>query len=188
MREQLHSVLSEKYSDYEIARIRYAIICVLSEASKFLIMLLIFSLICKTKEFIIALIVLLSIRNFTGGIHLKHYMSCLCFSIGFLAIILLSALFFRIPEWMQTIIMGVGVVLIYRIGPISSDSRPELSEKQKFMNKLIACSVLLFYICLFLFTEKLPFQNLIFWVIFFQIMQLCAAKIIRKRRFSHETL
>lgn len=188
MNEQLHSILSEKYSDYEIARIRYAGICVLSESSKFIIMLLIFSLMGRTKEFIIALLVLLSIRNFTGGIHLKHYISCLCFSIGFLTLIILSASILHIPELVQTIIMELGVVLIYWIGPISSDSRPEPSKKQKFNYKLFACFVLLFYICLFMFTEKLPCQNLIFWVIFFQIMQLCAAKIIKKRRISHETL
>lgn len=188
MKEQLHSILSEKYSDYEIAKIRYAIISVLSESSKFLFMLLIFSLMGRTKEFLVALIVLLSIRNFTGGIHLKHYISCLCFSIGFLALILLFASTFRIPESMQAIIMELGIMLVYWIGPISSDSRPEPSKKQKFNYKLIACFILLFYICLFLFTEKLPYQNLIFWVIFFQIMQLCVAKIIKKRRIFHETL
>ncbi len=188
MKEQLYSILSEKYSDYEIAKIRYAVICVLSESSKFLFMLLIFSLMGRTKEFLVALIVLLSIRNFTGGIHLNHYISCLCFSIGFLALIFLFASAFRIPEPMQALVMEIGIVLVYWIEPISSDRRPEPSKKQKFNYKIIACFVLLFYICLFLFTEKLPYQNLIFWVIFFQIMQLCTAKIIKVRRKRHETL
>ena len=57
----------------EKARIHYLFLCLFSEGSKFLIMYIIFHALHMTGEYLITLFVLLSVRNFSGGIHLKHY-------------------------------------------------------------------------------------------------------------------
>lgn len=59
------------FTELEIARIRYVVISFLSETSKLAFLFTAFSLMNRQKELLAAILVLLSIRNFTGGIHLS---------------------------------------------------------------------------------------------------------------------
>lgn len=187
---RMHDYLSQefKFSDLEIARIRYAVITIISEISKLCIMFLFFYKLNWLAEYLIAIAVLLSIRNFTGGIHFHHYVSCLLFTIIFLSAAIFCSEQIILPSWLQAFITEIGILIIYMIGPISSDRRPSLSPQHNFVFKIAACCILMIYIALFIFMKNLPFGNLIFWVIVLQILQLAAAKIIKERRQRHEEI
>lgn len=176
------------FTELEIARIRYVIISFISETSKLAVLFTVFSLMNRQKELLAAILVLLSIRNFTGGIHLSHYLSCLLFTFSFLlSAVGLAELCFP-PLWIQVLSLAAGILIVGVIGPVSSDRRPAPSKKKGNIFRLIACMVLLVYILLLLNVRYLPFRNLIFWVSILQILQLVAAKLIKERKQHHEKI
>lgn len=174
------------FSELEIARIRYVVICLASEASKLIILFTAFSLMHRQDELLAAVLVLLSIRNFTGGIHLSHYLSCLLFTFSFLlSAVLLSELCFP-ALWLQILCLAAGILIIGLIGPVSSDKRPAPSRQRGIVFRIIACVIVFIYILLLLNVRYLPYRNLIFWVSILQILQLTAAKLIKERKQHHE--
>lgn len=176
------------FTELEIARIRYVIISFISETSKLAILFTTFSLMNRQKELLAAILVLLSIRNFTGGIHLSHYLSCLLFTFSFLlSAVGLAELCFP-PLWLQILCLTAGIFIIGIIGPVSSDRRPSPSRKKGNVFRMIACVVVFIYILLLLNVKYLPFRNLIFWVSILQILQLVAAKLIKERKQHHEKI
>ncbi len=176
------------FTELEIARIRYVIISFISETSKLAVLFTAFSLMNRQKELLAAILVLLSIRNFTGGIHLSHYLSCLLFTFSFLlGAVGLAELCFP-PLWIQILCLAAGILIVGVIGPVSSDRRPAPSKKKGNIFRIIACMVLLVYILLLLNVRYLPFRNLIFWVSILQILQLAAAKLIKERKQHHEKI
>lgn len=185
----IHRYLSQEFhfSDLEIARIRYAYVSVLSETSKILLLFFVFHLLHMHTEFLISIGVLLSIRNFTGGIHLDHYTSCLAFTFLFLFLSILLSRYVILSAGLQVLIMEIGIVIVYKIGGVSSDKRPEPSPRKGFVFKMTACALLIVYIILFLCVKNLPWKNLMFWVIVLQITQLAAAKWMKERRKYNET-
>lgn len=185
----IHRYLSQEFhfSDLEIARIRYAYISIFSETSKFLLLFFVFYLLHMHTAFLISIGVLLSIRNFTGGIHLDHYTSCLAFTFLFLFLSILLSRYVILSTGLQILIMEIGVIIVYRIGGVSSDRRPEPSPEKAYLFKMIACVLLIIYIALFLCVKNLPWKNLMFWVIVLQITQLAAAKWMKERRKHNET-
>lgn len=184
----IHTYLSQEFhfTDLEIARIRYAIISIFSETSKILIMFFLFYLSGMHVEFLISIIVLLSIRNFTGGIHLQHYLSCLAFTFTFLLCAILLSRYCVLPLWMEIMMIGGGMPVVYKIGTVSSDKRPAPSPQRSFVFKVTACLILTAYVILFLCVKNLPWIHLIFWVIVLQIAQLTVAKMIKERSNRHE--
>lgn len=176
------------FTELEIARIRYVIISFISETSKLAVLFTAFSLMNRQKELLAAILVLLSIRNFTGGIHLSHYLSCLLFTFSFLlGAVELAELCFP-PLWIQILCLAAGILIVGVIGPVSSDRHPAPSKKKGNIFRIIACMVLLVYILLLLNVRYLPFRNLIFWVSILQILQLAAAKLIKERKQHHEKI
>lgn len=176
------------FTELEIARIRYVIISFISETSKLAVLFTAFSLMNRQKELLAAILVLLSIRNFTGGIHLSHYLYCLLFTFSFLlGAVGLAELCFP-PLWIQILCLAAGILIVGVIGPVSSDRRPAPSKKKGNIFRIIACMVLLVYILLLLNVRYLPFRNLIFWVSILQILQLAAAKLIKERKQHHEKI
>lgn len=173
-----------RLTQLELARLKYVFICLLSEGSKFIIMYTIFYLLQLKTEYCIAVFVLLSVRNFSGGIHLKHYISCLLFTFSFFSGVIYCSKILLIPEMIQCILLFCTALALFIIGPITSDNRPELTQKQMRIYKSIGSFVLIIYALIFLCMKTFPYQNLIFWVIVFQILQLAAAKTIKERRNS----
>lgn len=176
------------FTELEIARIRYVIISFISETSKLAVLFTAFSLMNRQTELLAAILVLLSIRNFTGGIHLSHYLSCLLFTFSFLLGAVVLAEFCFPPLWIQILCLTAGIFIIGIIGPVSSDRRPAPSRKKGNVFRFVACSVVFVYILLLLNVRYLPFRNIIFWVSILQILQLAAAKLIKERKQHYEKI
>lgn len=171
-------------SKLELARIHYLFLCLFSEGSKLLIMYVVFHSLHMTREYFITLIVLLSVRNFSGGIHLKHYTSCLLFTFGFILSIILVSRTVVLNNMVESGLLLIAAVLLLITGPITSDSRPALSPEQDKSFRRTGFVIILIYALLLFCMKTLACHDLIFWVIVFQILQLIAAKIIKERRIS----
>lgn len=166
------------YTDFQMKQIRYILSSLGSEISKLIFLMIYFSSISKLPEMVIAVITLLSVRNFTGGIHLKHYTSCFILSFGvfYLGICILPTLI-NLNTLVMLIILNICIVLTYLIGPVFSVYRASLSEEHK-KNCCIkaATSILLYMFAVFVF-QKNDLLYTGFWMIVLQTLQLGLAKI-----------
>lgn len=171
------------YTDLEMRQINYVLISFGSEISKLILITLFFFRISKLEELAVSVIALLSVRNFTGGIHLKHYISCLLLSFGifFTGICVLPEII-CLDTLTMLIILNICIILIYRIGPVLSSYRPVLSEERKKSSSLkAATSVLIYTFAVFVF-QKNSCLYAGFWIIVLQTLQLGLAKYISTRK------
>lgn len=180
MKQEIKEILLKKYTKKELARLRYLYLCLLHEVSKFILLYVIFFLLHMEHEYLSAIAVLLSIRNFSGGIHLNTYWGCFLFTFFFLfGAIAVSRMIVFAPA-VQNLLLLTGALILFFTGPVTSDNRPKLTRRQNRIYKSIGSAVTFLYFLLFLCEETFTFRNLFFWVIVFQILQLIAAKIHKK--------
>ncbi len=180
MKEEIKEILLRKYTERELAGMRYVYTCLLYEGSKFLLLYAIFSLFRMDHEYLAAIAVLLSIRNFSGGIHFSTYWGCFLFTFFFLFGAVWASRTIALPPPAQNAVLLSGALILFCTGPVTSDNRPKLTARQHLFYKSIGCAVTFLYFLLFLCEETFTYRNLIFWVIVFQILQLIAAKIYKK--------
>lgn len=179
----LHDTLG--FSNYEIAQIRYFIISILSETSKLLLIGFFFFHIQRFTLFVTAAIVLCLLRITTGGVHFRHYVSCLAMSflIFFVGICMLEPFYLTKPT--QLLLLVCCMLINYCCAPVVSCFRP-IPDGIKVRHSKIRSFWLItsFSVVLFIFPQN-QYINVGFWMIILQTIQLFAAKI-QKRRVEHE--
>ncbi|MBD5474817.1 MAG: accessory gene regulator B family protein [Lachnospiraceae bacterium] len=180
MKKKLKYILhtSLNYDNYQIEQIKYILCSFSSEISKLILLAVFFTCIGKVPEFIVSVICLLTVRSYTGGIHLKHYFSCLLLSfiIFFLGICILPVhTSLNVLEIL--IILGIDIAAVYLLGAVPSPYRLPLTPKQRrHSSNKAAISIVTYMYILSLFHEC---QSLYagLWIITLQILQLVFAKI-----------
>lgn len=176
LKYMLHTNLH--YDNYQIEQIKYILCSFSSEISKLILLAVFFTYIGKIPEFIVSVTCLLTVRSYTGGIHLNHYLSCLLLSfvIFFLGICIF-------PVCISLNILGILIILsidiaaVYLLGAVPSPYRSPLTPKQRRRNSnRAAVSIAIYMYILSLFHE---YQCLYvgFWIITLQILQLGFARI-----------
>lgn len=165
----------------EKAKLNYFFSCIIYEGSKIILFFIFFAATHRLKGFLYSLIILLPLRIISGGLHFKHYLTCLAFSFGYfyLVNVPLSKL---IPEYSIALtILCVCMVINYLTGPIVSSARPALPLKRiqrgKFHILVITCYETLLT-ALFYDTKLAPIG---FWTITLHSIQLLIANIHKKR-------
>ncbi len=168
------------YSDFQIGQIKYTVTSILSEVSKMILMGIFFAFTDHLVLYIYAVAVLLSLRTCTGGLHMKHYISCflVSFALLYCGIILLPMISLARP------IYFVGLLLCICINeycaPVVSSYRPtpdgfRIKKAKKQALIVITAYALIMHVC--------PLNSYMitgFWMICLQSFQLLIAKVIRK--------
>ena len=178
--DELKQHFKATFSPYEIQLLHYMYLCFFYEWSKFILMLVFFTLFHMQKDFIVEVIILLSIRNFFGGLHFKKYCSCFLFTFIFISSGLLLSRFYIIGSSFQIFILVVALLTSYFIKPIVSSNRTALSQKQQQIYHTCGMAILLLYLLLFITLKTFPYSNICFWIIVLQTLQLIVAKILTK--------
>jgi accessory gene regulator B len=113
-----------------LVKIEYAAEIFKNEFVKFIVMAILFFVIGKFPLYIFALAILLPVRVFSGGLHMKTKMACFLFSllIFVLAICILPLL--RIPVWAVLATLLVAIAAILFCSPIATEKRPIKSTKR----------------------------------------------------------
>lgn len=172
---------SEEISEKQKKLTIYSLKCWLYDGSKFLIFLVFFSLIQRLDMYLYAFIILLPLRLNTGGLHFKHYWSCLLFSFGYMLIVTIPLADIRLPYGISILLLFLCAVINGSIGPICSASRPALPQQEiiKYRQKgaLLTCYDTLLTI-LFWHTHLAPVG---FWTIVLHSLQLMIGNIRTKR-------
>lgn len=163
------------------AKLNYFFSCIIYEGSKLLLFLIFFILTYRIKGFLYSMIILLPLRIISGGLHFKHYLSCLAFSFGYFYVVNVP-LMGMMPSLGVTLIILCACTLInYRIGPITSDSRPALAPQEIQKGRLhifIATVYDTILTALFYDTSLAPIG---FWTIVLHSLQLIIATLRKKR-------
>lgn len=178
----IHDYLQENfgYSDFQIGQIRYAVVSILSEISKIIIMGIFFSYIHYFPQYLVAIAVLLTLRTCTGGLHFKHYFSCFLVSLGiiFAGVCLLPLIPVARPLYF---ILLLGCIIVnYFLAPIVSSYRPVPNGLQIKKSKRQAFYIITVYALIMFIAPTSRYTIAGFWIILLQSAQLIAAKLIKK--------
>lgn len=172
--------LKNTFSTYELELLRYFYLCIAYDGSKFLILLIFFSFFHLGWEFCMEILFLLSLRNFFGGLHFKHYLSCFAFTFAFSSAGLILSHWIVLHHSCQIFLLVMILLVSMTLKPVTSSGRPPLSAKQECIFHRCGMTVLFLYLALFLTIPTFPYRNLCFWVIVLQTLQLISAKLFLK--------
>lgn len=165
----------------EKAKLNYFFSCIIYEGSKIILFFIFFAATHRLKGFLYSLIILLPLRIISGGLHFKHYLTCLAFSFGYfyLVNVPLSKL---IPEYSITICILCTCILInLYIGPVISDSRPTLSLEQKKRGQFNISIATIYNTLLTALFYETELARIGFWTTVLHSLQLILANLRKKR-------
>lgn len=172
------------YSNYEIAQLRYCFKVYAAELSKiFIIGAFFFN---NIPVYLWTLLIFRTMRQATGGLHMKSYISCLFVSWLFfiLSINILPNLY--LPRLVQLIILLICILLSHHIGPVVSRIHVPLSEEAISKAKLrLITTILIYMLLLFIFPESI-YITAGFWIIVLNTLQLIVAKTRKEANQHHE--
>lgn len=166
-------------SEYELELKKYYFKCFTSEASKTAILFIISIPVGVIKEFSAALILLILLRSNGGGLHLKHYFSCLLTSFLFLYGSIFLALYIQPAKIVICACMILFAIMAYDLVPVTSPNRPAataLQIKRSRRNTFIIISFIFVLICI---CPVSNYSYICFWTVLLHIFQLLAAHLRR---------
>lgn len=177
-----YTMLSEEFhfTDYQIKLIRYRLLSLVSEVSKTLIMGILFYQLGYFAEYLFAVTVLLFLRTRTGGIHLKHYTTCLLTTAGgiFSAVCVLPLV--PVTKPVQLLLLFLCFAGIAYAAPVVSCYRPEPDGISIRKSKVQATVIICIYAALLYVIPENPLMTVGFWIIILQSAQLVVAKFIKQ--------
>lgn len=176
----LKNHIRNTFTTYEIELLKYFYRSIFYDLSKFLLLLLFYSILGLQMEFCIEMLILLSIRNFYGGIHFQHYSSCFMFTFIFSLMGIILAHTVLPDRHVQLMVLVIMSAVCMALKPVTAASRPELDSRKMIPYRICGACVLLLYITAFIMLQTFPYSNLCFWVIVLHTLQLIAAKLLRK--------
>lgn len=154
--------------------------CMLYDVSKLILFTAFFAMIHKLDSFVFAFLIFYPIRQVSGGLHFKHYASCLVFSFAYmyLAAAVLAPVTLELTAVVP--ILAVCAVIIYLIGPIRPPSRPALSRQEFEEHRRKALGIVCYEsVLIILFFDSRP-AGAAYWTIILHALQLVMAFVIRK--------
>lgn len=164
------------------ARIQYGLSIFLSEGFKIVSLIILFNFIHYEKYFYFSLLVLMSIRVFAGGVHVKGTLNCLILTIMlFMCTSVLAPLLPRFPIACYLSVGILGLVTALVRAPICSVRRPIKDSKKRLQYKLAAALFVTLWTIILLFLESTSYINCGFCTILMQNSQL----LLVKKKLEH---
>ena len=154
--------------------------CFLSEFSKICIFLVIFILLGLTKEYLFALLYLMILRNNGGGLHCKHYTSCLLVSFTFLYSSIMLAMHITPAKLVACTSIFLCGLLGYFLVPVTSSNRPAATTEQITKCKRNTVIIILIFFILICFCFYNTYILIGYWTVILHILQLIIAHITKE--------
>lgn len=162
----------------DLEKINYAIETILNEAFKIIILLILFSILGKLRYFNFSMIILLSIRIFSGGLHSKTFLGCLLWTtLFFTATSIVAPIIPKISIGIYYLISLFNLSVIITKSPYPNPYRPIKSKKRRQVLKILAVFFAMFWtIVLLFFTNDICYLNCGIFTILLQSLQLLYVK------------
>lgn len=144
-------------SHKRLREMKYGMEVIFHELFKTLILLLIFTIMNKLNYFLFSLVILSTIRCFSGGLHFHTNLNCLLFSIIFFTAISYSPIYLPV-EFLQYryLVLALSIGVIGVISPIASFNRPIKSKRKLWKLKFTAVLFTVFWAYVLLFHIQEP--------------------------------
>lgn len=169
-------------SEDDIDTIRFSLEAILWELEKIIYMFLVFLIFGLHWHFLATLIVLMSIRPFTGGFHSSTQWGCLFWTLSGFAVA-----FFVLPPIIPisditVILVGLfSVVATLIAAPVRSLQMEEIADKSKDKHKKYQAVIITIFWFVIIFVSQSYFLAVAaMWVIFLQNLQLLIEYYRRK--------
>lgn len=169
------------FTDIQLEQIKYSILAIWGDLSKFLILLVLFSYFGYCFEYLYAFITTSILRVFIGGKHFNTYSGCLAFSsFYFFTLILFVELFYKYDEIILILLIPSTAILML-IAPFISKKSGRNYKVNIYKAKLIILFLVLAY-SIFYITTKEPIYLIGPFTVIYQTIQL----IIMKGEYYYE--
>ena len=167
--------LSPKEQKFMTFRIK----CMLYDMSKVILFVAFFAAIHQLDSFVYAFLIFFPVRQVSGGLHFKHYASCLIFSFVYMyaAVVLLAPIKLALAAVIP--ILAICATVIYMIGPILAPTRPALTKQEFAERRLKAFKIICYEIVLTILFFNSDLASAGYWTIILHTMQLMIAWIIK---------
>lgn len=169
-------IQNKDYSDTEIKKIRYGLVCIFSDLYKFILYLLIFAIFSLTTEFLISFIGIMLLRPFLGGFHAKTEIACVFMSFSMLLISIILGNLNVVPIELHLLIIFLLPIIGSIIAPVRIKKVEENKSKFKLLAALFTISVLV--IDYFLLKNQILLISVLL-VYFFALYQYVKNRIIK---------
>lgn len=108
------------YTEYQTKVVRYTIITITSELSKFILIGIPFILLGRFKYYLAAMVLLLFLRQLGGGLHCRTYPGCFVFSFIFMVLSILILPMLVVPRIVQCTLLLLALAGVIFIAPVPS--------------------------------------------------------------------
>lgn len=175
-------------SEIDEKKLKYSVEIILTDLSKFILLLMFFSLIGKSTFFILTFPFLSLLRMLTGGLHFKTYFGCLGFSFAFFLAVLICSMYVNLGDIYVALVFIFSLLIISIVAPVPSKERPKHSNKKAIRFKALALLLIISGTLLFYIRHKDPLLISYIWVMLFQSIQLLISKEVMKHDQCKKTL
>ena len=162
-------------TDIDKAKLKYSFDVLFTDISKFFILFLIFSFLGYFKEYAYSILVLLTIRPFTGGLHFKTYTACLVFT-GFFLITSIILNHKISINFLAPFFFVFSLITMLCTAPIISKNRPSYSYVKRLQFKILGLVVISVHYLIYMTAEKNTYLTLSICIILLQSIQLLIKK------------
>lgn len=155
------------------AKIQYGLSILLSEGIKVIFLILFFHIIHHQNYFYFSLFILITIRIFAGGIHVKGTASCLLLTIFLFTLTsVLAPLIPKLPMVFYLFVCVSSVAILLIKAPLCSEQRPIKDNKKKLQYKITAILMTVIWSMVLLYSSNIAYVSCGLSTIFLQNMQL----------------
>lgn len=172
------------YTNYQIAQLRYAFVVCAAEISKAIIIGVFY--LDRIPLFLWTLLIFQLMRQATGGLHCKTYLSCLAVSFIFIVLSIDILPLFSVSRLLQLVLLFACIIISHCIGPVISDIHIPLSQEAISKAKLRLITIIFIYMVLLFIMPRNIYITVGFWVIILNTLQLIVARIRKEVRHPHE--
>ncbi len=100
------------FTEVQIEQIKYSSLVIWGDTSKFLILLILFSLLGFWQEYLYAFFTTTLLRIHIGGKHYDTYLSCLLFSTGYFSLLIYLTLVFPQQYYSYLLLLAIAIAIV----------------------------------------------------------------------------
>jgi accessory gene regulator B len=129
------SQTNPEFTHLQLLKMEYGLVCIFSEVSKFVPLLILFSLLSLQKYFLIAFFFFGANRIFSGGYHAKTYWKCFVSTYTLFIFLVFTGNYFEANILPLSILLCAAIVAVCLYAPVDHQNKPILSPKRRLHMK-----------------------------------------------------
>jgi accessory gene regulator B len=166
-----------------IIKIRYGIEIVKNEFTKFVILCFISLIFGYFIEFAFSFSVLLLVRTFSGGMHMKSNIGCFIYTLCFLILVIVILPRISLSNIVAFSILSISSIVISFLAPTPNSNRP-ISTKHRYQSlktrSIILVALTYAVLTVLYYYNVVSLFNIGLWVVCLQALQMLIASINNK--------